>query len=76
MTDHSQTSDDTPSVSPETARAAGRAVSALERHGIRVDGVQYNYTTDSFRVITANGDVATASDEFDPQGIGGGNIKE
>lgn len=76
MADHnSTTSDMPPSVSPATVHAASRVCRALAAGDIAIEGVQLNYETDSFRVVTEHGDVATRSEGFEPQGIGGGNIK-
>jgi hypothetical protein len=75
MTDHSQTPDDAPGVSPATVHHASRVCRALAAGDVDVSGVQFNYTDDSFRVLVDGGDVGTPSDGFDPQGIGGGTIK-
>lgn len=75
MADHSQTSEDVPSVDPATVHAASRVCRALAAGNIDVTGVQFNYATDSFRVVVEDGDVGTDSDDFEAEGIGGGNIK-
>lgn len=78
MADHAsdESNESLPAVSPATVHAASRVCRALAAGDVAVDGVQFNYTTDSFRVVVADGDVGTASEGFDEQGIGGGNIKE
>ena len=62
-------------VSPATVAAAAAAASALAAEGIAVEAVQFDYESDAYRLITPNGSVGAAGDEFDPQGIGGGNVK-
>lgn len=76
MADHNEDgSDELSSVSPATVHGASRVCKALAAGDVDVDGVQFNYETDSFRVVVDGGDVGTPTDAFDPEGIGGGNIK-
>lgn len=63
-------------VSPGTVAHAYRAVRALEADGIAVEGVQFDYESDTFRVQLTDGFAGTDDGgDFTPQGIGGGTIK-
>lgn len=62
-------------VSPATVAAAAAAANALAAEGIAVEGVQFDYEGDAYRIVTPHGTIGAPGDGFDPQGIGGGNVK-
>ena len=82
MSDPSENESSTvpPSVSHATVVAAAATCNALAQKQIEIEGVVFDGVSDTYHVVTPGGTVGDGDvrdgDDFDTQGVGGGNIKD